>query len=185
MTHPTENGIITHDQPMPYGDDITYKLGAEFLADCPQVEDWGCGRGWARQFFRQDQYRGIDMGVDGQPADNPFADTVTNLSMFYTVTDGIFMRHVLEHNYDWERILTNARESAMQKIFIAVFTPMSEGDTVELWNHGTRVPGLIVPTLSLSRTKLMGSFKGCKKVESTTVNTATHFGYETIFYITR
>jgi len=34
--------------PMPYGRSSSYRRGADWLADCPLVEDWGAGTGWLR-----------------------------------------------------------------------------------------------------------------------------------------
>ena len=35
-----------------YGDTETYKLAAEFLSDMKVVEDWGCGVGGFKRFYK-------------------------------------------------------------------------------------------------------------------------------------
>jgi hypothetical protein len=53
--------------------------------------------------------RGIRyVGLDIAPG---FADEIVNLVNFVGQTDGIVMRHVLEHNYAWKDILRNALAS--------------------------------------------------------------------------
>jgi hypothetical protein len=46
--------------PEPYGDTVTYRLGADWLRECNVVEDWGCGAGWFKQFCKAPTYIGID-----------------------------------------------------------------------------------------------------------------------------
>jgi hypothetical protein len=77
---------------MPFGDSESYVIGAKFLEDCEVVEDWGCGLGWFSK-FRPNGY----FGVDG--SDSPFASKIVDLEEYTSFVDGIFMRHVLEHNY--------------------------------------------------------------------------------------
>ena len=39
---------------------------------------------------------------------------------------GIFMRHILEHNYEWARILDNALVSFTKRMALILFTPEQE-----------------------------------------------------------
>src|ERR1700722_11100627 len=89
------------DAASPYGDVRSYEVGAAFLADCELVEDWGCGKGGMRQYVAPDSYRGID------GSRTPFADVIADLREYRSDVDGVFVRHVLEHNYDWRTILSN------------------------------------------------------------------------------
>ena len=108
------------DEPQPYGDTVTYELGAAWLADCAMVEDWGCGKGWLRTLVPPERYRGVD------GSQTPFADVVADLVDYRSRVPGIFIRHVLEHNRDWAAILDNALASAQQRLFVALFTPLVE-----------------------------------------------------------
>lgn len=91
------------DAPIPYGDTTTYKIGADFLRGCTTIEDWGCGAGWFRTCISADS---TYIGVDGSVS--RFADRVADLENYQSRTDGLFMRHVLEHNYAWRKVLVNA-----------------------------------------------------------------------------
>ena len=99
-----------------YGIEETYRKAANFLDDGP-VEDWGCGKAYAKRFFSQ-PYKGVDGTPDG-------CDLVANLAQYTSNTHGILMRHVLEHNFDWEIVLKNAVASA-ERIAIVVCTAFSE-----------------------------------------------------------
>jgi hypothetical protein len=46
-------------EPEPYDDSATYQAIADWLAGCRTVEDWGCGKGWLRQYFAPHQYVGV------------------------------------------------------------------------------------------------------------------------------
>src|SRR5262249_21544228 len=99
-----------------FADTATYRLGAKFLEDCAVVEDWGVGAGGFKR------YRPDAIGIDGSKT--PFADKIVDLVSYRSNVDGIFIRHVLEHNYDWPRILDNPLHSA-KKVCVLFFVPFS------------------------------------------------------------
>lgn len=163
-------------KPRPYGDSQSYRLAAEMLADCPIVEDWGCGLGWFRQFLNPRQiYRGVD-GTKSQ-----FATIVADLTTYRSEPAGLFMRHVLEHNYDWEKILDNAVASFTQQMVLVVFTPLTrETPHRELrYEHDYDVP-----TLSLNYDRLIESFNGASWSEHILHSPETYYGTEHLFHLT-
>lgn len=155
-----------------YADTITYKLGATYLEDCETVEDWGCGVGGFKR-FREDS-----IGVDGSLT--PFADKIEDLELYSSSCDGIFMRHVLEHNENWEKILKNALKSFKKKMCLVVFTDFSEDETKVLADN--KEFGVDVKDLSLNRKKFTSILKKFKVTEET-LHTETGYGIEHIFYI--
>lgn len=130
--------------PAPYGDVRSYQVGAAFLSDCALVEDWGCGMGWMRQYVQGD-YRGIDGSI------SHFSDATVDLCTYSSDVDGVFMRHVLEHNYDWRSILGNALASARRRCVIILFTPLADAETQIGWNENIGVPDLSLPWPELER----------------------------------
>jgi hypothetical protein len=74
------------------------------------VEDWGCGGGGFRRFCLSPRY----IGLDGSKT--PFADKIVDLCTYSLIAPGIMMRHILEHNYEWERILVSAVRSFQEKL---------------------------------------------------------------------
>jgi len=128
----------------PYGDTESYQLGADWLAGCSIIQDWGCGKGWFAKFMSEDQ---TYIGVDG--SHTPFANVITDLATYRSSTDGLFMRHVLEHNYEWVQILTNAVDSFTYRMALILFTPL-EDETREI--TFAEDPG--VPDLALGRSQL-------------------------------
>src|SRR4051794_32584940 len=80
-----------------YSDATTYLMAAAFLADIDEVEDWGCGGGGFRKFCISPRY----IGLDGSKT--PHADKIVDLCTYRSSTTGIMMRHILEHNYEWEK----------------------------------------------------------------------------------
>jgi hypothetical protein len=57
-----------------------------------------------------DRYRGID----GIPS--PRCAEFVDLVQYRSSVPWIFMRHILEHNYEWARVLDNALASFTQRI---------------------------------------------------------------------
>jgi hypothetical protein len=102
----------------PYGDQESYEAAADWVRGCTTIEDWGCGKGWLRQFCDPDAY----VGVDGSKT--PFADVITDLVEPRGAVEGIVLRHVLEHDYRWRDILQNAVDSFTKRLCIVLFTPL-------------------------------------------------------------
>ncbi len=169
---------LEREEPQPYGDATTYKLGADFLADCDTVEDWGCGKGFLTKFVDPGRYRGID------GSQTPFADHVGDLATYRPPRDpdGIFMRHVIEHDYRWELILRNAVHSARHKLVLILFTPLAD-PRVGTHEISFVPPG--VPNLSFALDDLLGIIEPKFEVHCDELETATEFGVEYVLYCTR
>ena len=103
--------------PWPYGDTMSYEIGAAWLAECAMVEDWGCGACWLRTLLPSARYRGLDRTA------SPFCDAVVDLVAYRSRVPGVFMRHVLEHNDAWAQILDNAVASFTERMVLILFTP--------------------------------------------------------------
>ncbi len=149
-----------------YGDDTSYQKAAAWLDDGP-IEDWGGGPGYARQFF----HHGYKV-VDGTPWEG--VDVVADLTGHISYTDGILLRHVLEHNEYWWLILANARVSA-KKMVIVIFTPFSDHTHVIASNPNGS------PDISFLKEDLTRMFD--KSWTEETFPSQTQYGQETIFYV--
>lgn len=161
--------------PYPSRDETTYKLAAEWLdEECATIEDWGCGDAYARRFCARASYRGID-GSRGP------ADLITDLQGYRSSTEGVLLRHVLEHNRNWRTVFDNALQSASKRLVLVVFTPF-QPVTREILNVDTPIPDI-----GFARADLYGAFEaaGWSVVVETTHVTATDYGAETILYVER
>ena len=160
-----------HDlgEPQSYGSTETYQIGAEFLADCDTVEDWGCGKGFMRTLIDPARYRGID-GSAGR-----FTDEVADLVGYRSSVDGVFLRHVLEHDWRWAQILSNAAESAQRKLAVVLFTPLADTTHEIAWNDD---PG--VPDISFAMSDLRTFLDKFDTVAVEHLETATQYGVETV-----
>ncbi len=104
-----------------YGRIASYALGALFLEDCKEVEDWGCGYGTFRRFCLSSRY----IGIDG--SESPGADHIRDLRHYTSDVEGIFLRHVLEHNpTGWRQILLNVIQSFSKKMVLVIYTPFGD-----------------------------------------------------------
>ncbi|GFO68531.1 hypothetical protein GMLC_21100 [Geomonas limicola] len=159
-----------------YSDTVTYEMGRDFLADCRVVEDWGTGAGGFKR-FRPDA-----IGVDG--SNTPHAEKkYVDLVNYTSPCEGIFMRHVLEHNYQWQAILRNALGSATKKLCIVLFTPLADTSSREIAHN--RAHGVDVPDLSLGREELEGILREFQphSVEMVRIDSETGYGQEYLLYI--
>ena len=163
-----------------YGNTETYDLGYTFLKECKTIEDWGCGIGGFKTRFEKENVNNY-IGVDGSKT--PFADIKADLTTYISNVDGIFMRHILEHNYDWKTILENACKSFTHKMCLVLFTPFSN-ETKEIAHNMNY--GVDVPDLSLSKNEIINIFdKYNIKHTLITMNTQTQYNIEHIFYLTK
>jgi len=162
-----------------YGDTVTYQLGYDFLKSCETVEDWGCGAGGFKRFFNDSTTKYI--GIDGSKT--PFSDIKADLIEYTSNVEGIFMRHILEHNYQWKVVLENACKSFSKKMCLVLFTQFSE-ETKEIAHNLQH--GVDVPDLSFNKDDLVSVFEKYNiKYELVTMQTATGYGVEHIFYLTK
>jgi hypothetical protein len=162
-------GLIEQE---PYGDLRTYELGAEFLKDCDLIEDWGCGKGWFRRYFPPGRYRGID------GSRTPFADEIVDLTRYRSRVEGIFLRHVLEHDWEWKQILRNALASFTTKLVLVIYTPFSDDVTRQI-DYSDEMG---IPVISFRYGELIQNLEGLNwyvhKLE-----TATDYKSESVFYV--
>ena len=158
-----------------YGPDRTYHVAEEWLAGLA-IEDWGCG--YAR--FHE-IHQGPYVGVDGS---GPWADRIADLRQAPTSArpGGILLRHVLEHNPNWEVILGHAAAHFGKRLVLVVFTPDSEDLTAHPVGD---VPELGVVDLALPHRVIDAAFAECRVVDKSHVPTATGYSGETIWRVER
>jgi hypothetical protein len=157
--------------PIKFGDGITYRIAAAFLSDVPQVEDWGCGTGAFKEFCLVDY-----LGVDGSKS--PYVDRIADLTKYRSKTAAVHIRHVLEHNYDWEVILANAVASTEQKLCLCLFTPFAPS-TVEIATN----TDINVPVLSLPRAQIERHFEGLSWRLLESIPTNTEYRQEHVYLV--
>jgi hypothetical protein len=163
----------SYDGPQPIGLTETYERGLAWLADCELIEDWGCGLGWVRTLVAADRYRGIDGSA------TPFADEVADLERYRSCVPGIFMRHVLEHNYAWATILDNAIASFTLRMVLILFTPMgARTQSIEPSN----LPWVDAPNISFRHEDLVGHFGGAAHTFED-VDGGGYYYHERIYYL--
>lgn len=154
----------------PYGDETTYKKAIEFLDGPYVIEDWGCGTAWAKRFVKRGRY----VGVDGSWSLH--CDLVADLRLYRSTADAIMMRHILEHNNDWKKIIENALASFQKKFVLILFTPFGEitrsiGSTKEN-----------VPDISFRKEDLLDFLRPFQFTEES-LRTGTQYGVEHLFYV--
>lgn len=175
---PSEGGVNSdwwdyrgNAEPVPFGDHVTYELGMEWLdGHGGTVADWGCGLAYGKRYVTESAYWGVDGSVN-----NPFADEVADLREYRKPADCIFMRHVLEHNYEWAAILDNAVASFRRRFALVIFTPWA-GET-KPWN-----PAHLTLDIHFRKADLEGRFGGFLAGEDS-VDSDTQYGHEHLFYL--
>jgi hypothetical protein len=154
-----------------YGDTITYRLAAGFL-DGLDIQDWGCGYAWFKQFVENGKYTGVD-GTRTR-----WSDIHADLAKFRSSTPGLHMRHVIEHNVHWQDVLDNALASFTKRMVLTLFTPFAEE------THVITSTAFNVPDTSFKLSEVTDRFVNCTwRME--THHTNTQYGVEHIFFLER
>jgi hypothetical protein len=158
--------------PSIYGTE-TYETPINWLLEtCDSIEDWGCGYAWARRFVPEGKY----YGVDGSPEAAPYADEICDLTTRKSDVDGIFIRHILEHNYSWRNVLENATASFRKRLVLIIFTPFGE--------HTKPMVSNDLVDLSFRKQEITDYFKGLS-VREEHLATDTQYKIEHLFYVER
>jgi len=116
-------------------------------------------------------------GVDGSPEAAPYADKITDLTTYTSSVDGIFIRHILEHNYGWRDVLANAVDSFTERLVLIMFTPFGER-TVPLARNA-------LIDMSFRKSDITDYFKGLDVREEHLISPDTQYKVEHIFYVER
>lgn len=157
-----------------YGNTASYQKAADFIGEL-DVQDWGCGAAGFKRVYKGHHY----IGIDGTK--NPFVDVVVDLRYFVSKVDGIVMRHVLEHNYDWRKVLENALVSFDKKFCLMIFTPFQD-ETKEIAHNAK--DGVDVPDIGFKQSDIedyLAPFKWWME----TIDSHVHYRKEYIYYIER
>ncbi len=159
--------------PLKYGDDQSYQKAIAFLDGPGILEDWGCGGAYAKRFVKFATYRGVDGSMGA------WTDAQVDLTAYRSNADYILIRHVLEHNFDWERILRNALESARKKLCLVIFTPLlPASDTERFRTIAMNANG--TPDISFrlgALIDILGPSSGMG------ISSDTQYGTEALFYV--
>lgn len=136
-----------------YGHLVTYTRPMEWLDEIGgTIEDWGCGCAYARRFAVKSKY----LGIDGSK--NEYADRCgVDLREYFSRPECILLRHVIDHNEDWRKVLKNAMESFQKRMVVIIFHDLGNVTKV-LFRHGDpKFPGVVDMQFALS--DLMEFFK--------------------------
>lgn len=163
-----------------YSDDRTARMGAQFLnaADIHEVEDWGCGWGGFKDHLAPHQKY---IGIDGSKT--PYAGRIVDLEEYTSHVDGIFLRHVLDHNLGWELILKNAISSFVRRMVLVLFTPLGEETRIlhEYPEWGGTMKTMV--DISFRKQDITRHFDGLLWSSDENIKTPTQYGLEHVFYL--
>lgn len=157
-----------------YGALSSYQKSCEWLDEIGgEIEDWGCGCAFAKQFFTKSRYKGIDGSA------NPYADVCgVDLSDYKSSCDGILVRHVLDHNLNWSTILNNAIASFKRRMALIFFIDFGPETKVLSISNSPLYPG--VPDIQFKKDDILKFIGGMVIKEEKIPDGAL---VDTIFYL--
>lgn len=165
-----------------FSDQESAVRAARFL-DAPgiiTVEDWGCGLGGFKLFLRPEQHY---LGVDGSKS--PYADRLVDLIDYRSDPDAVQLRHVLEHNPQWDRILDNALKSFRKRMVLTLFTPWQEKTGVIAEYPDFNGSGITMVDIGFNREDIVSRFGGIAWRSAECLRTLSQYGIEHMFFLER
>ena len=122
-----------------YGHQSTYKRPCAWLDEVGgTLEDWGCGCAGAKEHVKRCRY----VGLDG--SQNDYADRCdVDLREYTSEADCILLRHVIDHNEDWEKILRNAVASFKKRMVLIIFHDLGPVTRVLFRQGSQKFPGVV------------------------------------------
>jgi len=163
-----------------YDDITTARVAGAYLSrDCIlTVEDWGCGLGGFKEYIGAWQDY---IGIDGSRS--PYADCIADLEKYTSNSDSVHMRHVLEHNPQWEQILYNALCSFRKRMVLTLFTPFNESTQIIARYKNFCGTGVEMIDLGFSRDDIVNQFDDLHWFSIENIRTDTQYGIEHMFFI--
>ena len=121
-----------------YGKAGTYQAAVEWLDEVGgSLEDWGCGCAYAKGFVKKSRY----IGIEGSK--NDFADRCdVDLREYKSEADSILLKHVLDHNPEWKKIIQNAIDSFRQRMVIIFLRNWGKETKIVLTHGDPKYPGV-------------------------------------------
>lgn len=107
-----------------YGAKKVYELAAAFLDGHGDVEDWGGGLAYFKRYIKKSNYICIDGTM------SKYCDKHIDLEEYRTKTDCILLRSVIEHNYNWKQVLSNAIDSFGKRMVLVIYTPFVDEENI-------------------------------------------------------
>src|SRR5262249_20306723 len=109
---------------------------------------------------------------------SPAADKIADLVRYRSAPEGILIRHVLEHNFEWQSILQNAVDSFRKKMCLVIFTPFAEVTHQINWTDS-----IGVPDISFNRAELVRFFQHLDCETKEDLVTETQYRVEHVFFV--
>ncbi len=166
-----------------YGDPTSAELAGQWLniPSIKVVEDWGCGYGGFQRYLGEHQ---TYIGIDGSKSRS--AVITADLADYRSTVDAIHMRHVLEHNPAWRKVLENVLASFTQRAVVTLFTPLAETETIIARYPNFCGTGVEMVDISLPEAQISDMFAASgSQVTREQIKTNTQYGVEYLFFLAR
>jgi len=175
-----ENAYLGERPRAVYGDATTARVAGGYLnrADILTVEDWGCGLGGFKHCIGAGQRY---VGIDGSRSS--YSDLVVDLERYSGNVDAVHMRHVLEHNPGWTRILENALRSFGRRMVLTIFTPFQDLTRVIARYPNFNGTGVEMVDIGFFRDDIVRLFGELRWFSIENIRTDTQYGVEHMFFL--
>lgn len=160
---------------------ITMELSSKIFSkyNVTLIEDWGCGNCVFKEYLNNNiKYVGVDGSETG------YQNKIEDLTKYVTEVDGIYLRHVLEHNGEYKKIFKNALESFNKVFILVLFTPFTSNNEIDVLKT-CDLKDKKIPDIAFNKKHIIDIIEqnNCSYELLENIKSNTSYKYEQIFII--
>lgn len=160
---------------------ITMELSSKIFSkyNVTLIEDWGCGNCVFKEYLNNNiKYVGVDGSETG------YQNKIEDLTKYVTEVDGIYLRHVLEHNGEYKKIFKNALESFNKVFILVLFTPFTSNNEIDVLKT-CNLKDKPIPDIAFNKKHIIDIIEqnNCSYELLENIKSNTSYKYEQIFII--
>jgi hypothetical protein len=112
-----------------------------------------------------------------------YQDKIADLINYKSDVDCVYIRHILEHNDEYEKILNNGLQSFKKVLILILFTPLSNSASTVL--NTIQLSGYTIPDISFNESEIISIIErnNCRYEKIEFSNSLTQYNVETIFIV--
>lgn len=146
------------------------------------LEDWGCGNCVFKKYCEKLEHIKY-IGIDG--SNTGYQDKIADLTKYKSDVDCIYIRHILEHNDEYEKILKNGLQSFKKVLILILFTPLLINSNSTQVIDSIELSGHTIPDIAFKENDITDIIEknNCSYEKIEVSNTKTKYRVETIFIV--
>ena len=106
------------------------------------------------------------------------------MAKYRSNSEGIYIRHILEHNDEYKKILDNALMSFTNTLILVLFTPFTDNSETDIISS-CKLEGRVIPDIAFNKNHIIKIIeeKNCSYELVENIKSKTFYNFENMFII--